>query len=58
MSLFIAGLALEGTLLDAAKVGILTGSAVSAVAGLALLWLCLPRPAHNTDGPDPAANSV
>jgi NhaA family Na+:H+ antiporter len=37
MSLFIAGLALEGALLDEAKVGILGGSAVSAVLGILIL---------------------
>ena len=40
MSLFIAGLAYSPTLLNAAKIGIFCGSAVSAAAGLsALLWL-------------------
>ncbi|MDD5558994.1 Na+/H+ antiporter NhaA [Candidatus Methylomirabilis sp.] len=44
MALFIAGLALEGMLLNAAKVGILSGSALCAVIGsLLLLWL-LPKP--------------
>jgi NhaA family Na+:H+ antiporter len=42
MALFIAGLALDGAALDAAKVGILGGSAVSAVLGLALLVRVLP----------------
>jgi NhaA family Na+:H+ antiporter len=37
MALFIAGLAFEGELLNAAKVGILGASAVSAIAGLAIL---------------------
>ncbi len=37
MALFIAGLAFEGELLDAAKVGILGASALSAVAGLVIL---------------------
>jgi NhaA family Na+:H+ antiporter len=37
MALFIAGLSLAGGALDAAKVGILSGSAVSAIAGLAVL---------------------
>lgn len=37
MSLFIADLALEGTALDAAKVGILAASTVCAIAGVALL---------------------
>jgi Na+:H+ antiporter, NhaA family len=49
MSLFIAGLAFRGPELDEAKIGILGGSAVSAVLGcLLLLWL-LPRRL----GPDP-----
>jgi NhaA family Na+:H+ antiporter len=42
MSLFIAGLALDGMLLDAAKIGTLAGSALSAVLGLALLAISLP----------------
>ena len=44
MALFIAGLALEGVLLNAAKVGILSGSALSAVIGTLLLFWLLPRP--------------
>ncbi|MBK7877038.1 MAG: Na+/H+ antiporter NhaA [Planctomycetes bacterium] len=44
MALFIAGLALEGDLLDAAKVGILAGSAVSAALGMACLFRWLPTP--------------
>ncbi|MEX2141641.1 MAG: Na+/H+ antiporter NhaA [Pirellulales bacterium] len=43
MSLFIAALALNGELLDAGKIGILAGSAVSAVAGMGLLMFALPR---------------
>jgi len=40
MSLFIAGLAYAPAMLDAAKVGILTGSVASAAAGLLMLaWL-------------------
>jgi NhaA family Na+:H+ antiporter len=40
MSLFIAGLAYAPVMLDAAKIGILAASAVSATAGcLALIWL-------------------
>jgi NhaA family Na+:H+ antiporter len=42
MSLFIAGLALHGPALEAAKVGILAGSAVSATLGFGLLWWWLP----------------
>jgi NhaA family Na+:H+ antiporter len=43
MSLFIAGLALEGALLDEAKIGILVGSAVSATVGCALLTVLPPK---------------
>lgn len=43
VALFIANLALAGDLLDAAKVGILSGSAVSAVIGCILLLAVLPR---------------
>jgi len=43
MSLFVAGLALEGADLDAAKVGILAGSLVSALLGMGALARCLPR---------------
>jgi Na+:H+ antiporter, NhaA family len=43
MSLFVAGLALDGELLDAAKVGTLGGSAISAVLGCTLLLMFLPR---------------
>ena len=43
MSLFIAGLALEGPVLDAAKVGILVASLVAGVLGMSLLvWLLKP----------------
>ncbi len=43
MALVIAGLALEGSALDAAKVGILGASAVAAALGLALLVRLLPK---------------
>jgi NhaA family Na+:H+ antiporter len=43
MALFIAGLALEGPLLDEAKIGILGGSALSAALGVLLLLAFLPR---------------
>lgn len=46
MALFIAGLALSERLFLAAKIGILTGSALCAVLGLALL-LWLLRGQHN-----------
>jgi NhaA family Na+:H+ antiporter len=42
MSLFIASLALENELLDAAKVGTLAGSTLSAVLGFVLLTCSLP----------------
>ncbi|SDJ42657.1 Na+/H+ antiporter NhaA [Lutimaribacter saemankumensis] len=44
MSLFIAGLAFNWPVLNAAKLGILSGSALSAMLGVALLiWLTLRR---------------
>jgi len=43
MSLFVANLGLEGNLLDGAKIGVLAGSAVSAIAGFLVLWICLPK---------------
>lgn len=46
MSIFIASLALEGNLLVDGKVGTMLGSAVSAVAGLTILYVFLPRKAH------------
>ena len=43
MALFIAGLALQDDALDTAKVGVLFGSAISAVLGVGLLIRTLPR---------------
>lgn len=43
MSIFMAGLALSGPLLAAAKLGIVTGSALSAILGLTLLTLFSTR---------------
>lgn len=44
MALFIAGLAFQGGLLDAAKLGILAASILSATGGLAMLtWLARRR---------------
>jgi NhaA family Na+:H+ antiporter len=43
MALFIAGLALEGDVLDAAKVGVLGASAVAALIGMSLLVWLLPK---------------
>jgi NhaA family Na+:H+ antiporter len=48
MALFIAGLALEGSELEAAKVGILGGSALCATAGMALLVGLLRGPASDS----------
>jgi NhaA family Na+:H+ antiporter len=42
MSLFIAGLAYAPAMLNAAKIGILAGSAVSAAAGILMLILFAP----------------
>jgi len=47
MALFISSLALEGNLLDAAKIGVLTGSIISAAVGMGLLVLFLPRKAES-----------
>ncbi len=46
MALFIAGLALDGAILDAAKVGILGASAVAAVLGMVVLTRSLPTPSR------------
>ncbi len=46
MSIFIASLALKGGLLVDGKVGTMMGSAVSAVLGLAILFVALPRKAR------------
>jgi Na+:H+ antiporter, NhaA family len=43
MALFIVSLALEGALLNAAKLGVLAGSALCAVIGSMLLWWLLPK---------------
>lgn len=43
MSIFIAGLALEGNLLDAGKLGTLIGSGLSAIVGCVLLLVFLPK---------------
>jgi NhaA family Na+:H+ antiporter len=46
MALFISGLALSGPLLDAAKVGILAGSAVAAAVGFLILLATLKSPSN------------
>lgn len=43
VALFIAGLALDGDTLDAAKVGVLGASAVAAILGMLLLYWLLPK---------------
>jgi NhaA family Na+:H+ antiporter len=45
MALFIAGLALDGAALNAAKVGVLGASAVAAVVGMGVLVAVLPKKA-------------
>jgi NhaA family Na+:H+ antiporter len=51
MSLFIAGLALDGDLLEAGKIGTMTGSILSAILGSLLLLAFLPKRAtSNTRG--------
>jgi NhaA family Na+:H+ antiporter len=47
MALFIAGLALTDSLLATAKIGILTGSAISALVGMVLMQLWLPKGPNN-----------
>jgi NhaA family Na+:H+ antiporter len=53
MSLFIAGLALEASALQAAKVGILSASVLCAAVGVALLCWLLPTPAPGRHHPPP-----
>ena len=43
MALFIAGLALSDAQLDTAKIGVLAGSALSALVGMTLLLVLLPK---------------
>ena len=43
MSIFVAGLALKGELLDAAKIGTLEGSCVSALLGCGILLATMPK---------------
>lgn len=45
MSIFISGLALDDELLVVGKVGTLMGSAISAIAGLGILFIVLPKKA-------------
>lgn len=50
MSIFIAGLALEGNLLDEGKIGTLAGSGISAVLGCILLLAFMPKRSAATVG--------
>ena len=43
MSLFIAGLALDGEVLRSGKIGAVVGSALSAMVGCTLLWWFLRK---------------
>ena len=43
MAIFIASLAMEGRMLSAAKVGILGGSVASALLGVVILVMTLPK---------------
>lgn len=48
MSLFIANLALRDQMLDAAKIGTLSGSTICVIAGMALLLRLLPTPRRSS----------
>ena len=52
MALFIAGLAVSGATLDAAKIGILTGSILSAAVGMILL-IAVARPSKPAAAAEP-----
>ena len=52
MSLFVAGLALEGDLLAAGKIGTLGGSAAAAIAGAAVLAWAAPKPSPEGEDGD------
>lgn len=49
MALFTAGLALQGEALGGAKIGIMGGSALSGIAGVALLLWLLPSASETQD---------
>jgi len=50
MSIFIAGLALDGPALDVAMVGVLAGSVISVIVGMAALFVLLPKAAPEETG--------
>ncbi len=50
MALFIAELALDDELLDTAKIGVLAGSAISAILGMVLLLMMLPKAPSSEHG--------
>jgi NhaA family Na+:H+ antiporter len=50
MSLFIGGLALEGMLLEAGKIGTFAGSIISALLGFCLLFVVLPKATQSDAG--------
>lgn len=52
MSIFIAGLALQGDLLDDGKIGALVGSTISALLGCVLLLMFMPRRSEAQVGSD------
>lgn len=52
MALFIASLALQDRLLDAAKVGVMTGSLMSAIAGTILIFIAARSKGTNKSMPD------
>ncbi len=55
MALFIAGLALDDSVLDPAKIGILIGSAIAGVAGVGFLYAVLPSPGTGPSAREPGA---
>ncbi len=55
MALFIAGLALDDSVLDPAKIGILIGSAIAGVVGFVFLYAVLPHPGTGPSAREPGA---
>ncbi len=52
---FIAGLALDDSVLDRAKIVILIGSAIAGVAGFVFLYAVLPHPGAGPSAREPGA---